>query len=437
MFSWWSTIDTWMVVVAAMCAVACALLGNFLVLRRMSMMGDAISHAVLPGLVIAFMLSGSRASLPMFAGAAVVGVLTAVFTEWVRSFGKVDEGASMGVVFTALFAVGLILIVQVADRIDLDPTCVLYGALELVGTGESVRLFGWEAPSAFVTLGIVLVIDVVAIVVLFKEFRISAFDPALATTLGVNARFMHYLLMVLVAMTTVASFEVVGSILVVAMLIVPAAAAHLLTERLSSMIIVSVVIAIASAVLGHVGAVEIPRAFGFASTQTAGVMALAAGLIFLGALLLAPRHGVVSRAIHRAALTLRITREDILGTLYRVEEQSQPGAQLPVDRLRHFIFTPPMLLWMALRSLQRKESVVLQPGGYQLTESGRTRAQELLRSHRLWESYFVSKMDVRPDHTHRSAEQLEHVTTAAVRRQLRGTLGDGHDPQGRPIPPAE
>ena len=127
----WYAIDTWIVIVGMLAAVSCTLLGNFLVLRQMSMMGDAISHAVLPGLAVAFLVTGARASLTMFIGAAVVGVLTAVFTQWISRFGKVDQGASMGIVFTTLFALGLVLIVQAADHVDLDASCVLYGAIEL------------------------------------------------------------------------------------------------------------------------------------------------------------------------------------------------------------------------------------------------------------------------------------------------------------------
>ena len=130
-FSWNWHLDGWIVVAGMLCAMSCALLGNFLVLRRMSMMGDAISHAVLPGLAVAFLITGTRDSLPMFIGAAVVGVLTAVFTQWVNRFGKVEESASMGVVFTALFAIGLILIVRAADSVDLDPGCVLYGTISI------------------------------------------------------------------------------------------------------------------------------------------------------------------------------------------------------------------------------------------------------------------------------------------------------------------
>lgn len=297
----WTSIDTSIVTVGALCAVACAILGNFLVLRQMSMMGDAISHAVLPGLAIAFMITGSRASVAMFIGAAIVGVLTAVFTHFISYHGKVETGASMGIVFTSLFAIGLILIVRAADHVDLDPGCVLYGAIEFVSMDTGLRLkvgqYVVAVPRAVLVLVPVLAVNLLFVTLFFKELRISSFDPALATTQGINADLMHYILMTLVAVTTVASFEVVGSIIVIAMLIVPPATAHLLTDRLHHMITLSVVFAIAAAGLGHLAAIVVPGWLGFEATSTSGMMAVASGILFLLAALFAPRHGVLTRAI--------------------------------------------------------------------------------------------------------------------------------------------
>lgn len=277
----WTMFDTWIVIVGALGAMACALPGCFLVLRRMSMMGDAISHAVLPGLAMAFLLTASRASVSMFIGAAIAGVLTAVFTQWVSKFGMVDRGAAMGIVFTTLFALGLLLIVQAADHVDLDPGCVLYGAIELTPL-DTVKLFGkWDVPRASLVVGGALMMNILFVIVLFKELRISSFDPELATTVGVNATLMHYLLMTVVAITTVAAFESVGSIIVIAMLIVPPATAFLLTQRLVAMIVLSVIFALISAVVGHLGAITVPRWFGFDDTRTAGMMSATAGLLFL------------------------------------------------------------------------------------------------------------------------------------------------------------
>ena len=299
----WYSIDTWIVVIGSLAAGACALLGNFLVLRKMSMMGDAISHAVLPGLAIAFLVTGARASLPMFIGAAIVGVLTAVFTQWISRFGKVDEGASMGIVFTSLFALGLLLIVQGADYVDLDPSCVLYGAIELTPLDVVWRptLFSLslEVPRAALVLAGVILFNAVFIVAFFKELRISSFDAELATAMGINSKLMHYLLMTLVAVTTVACFEAVGSIIVIAMLIVLAATAHLLTDRLWLMVVLSVLIAIASAVLGHLSALVVPGWFGFADTSTSGMMAVMAGLIFSAVMLFAPKYGVLPRLVRK------------------------------------------------------------------------------------------------------------------------------------------
>jgi manganese/zinc/iron transport system permease protein len=297
-FEW--SLDGWIIVAGVLCAVASALLGPFLVLRRMSMMGDAISHAVLPGLAVAFILTDSRASLPMFIGAAIVGVLTAVFTEWVRGFGKVDEGASMGVVFTVLFAIGLVMVVQAADSVDLDPGCVLYGAIEMTPL-DTVTIAGFDVPRVVVTLGSVCLLNLLCVVLFYKELKISSFDPALATTLGIRASFMHYLLMTLVAVTAVASFESVGNILVVAMLIVPAAAAYLLTNRLLVMIVLSVLIGALSGVFGHLGAIAVPAAFGYQSTNTAGMMAVAAGVLFSVAGILSPKYGIVAALRRRRA----------------------------------------------------------------------------------------------------------------------------------------
>jgi manganese/zinc/iron transport system permease protein len=299
----WFLIDTWIVVVGVLAAIACALLGNFLVLRKMSMMGDAISHAVLPGLAIAFLITGARASLTMFIGAAVVGVLTAVFTQWISRFGNVDRGASMGIVFTTLFAAGLLLIVQAADHVDLDPGCVLYGAIELTPLDVVWRpeIFGAivEVPRAALVLGGAAVVNLCFVILFFKELRISSFDAALATTMGINANVMHYLLMTLVAVTTVAAFEAVGSIIVIAMLIVPAAAAHLLTDRLGMMVFLSTVLAALSAVLGHLSALIVPGWFGFTDTSTSGMMALMAGVIFAVVALVAPRHGILVKKFQR------------------------------------------------------------------------------------------------------------------------------------------
>ena len=432
----WTFIDTWIVVVGALSAAACALLGNYLVLRRMSMMGDAISHAVLPGLAIAFLITGSRDSLPMLVGAILIGVLTTLLIQGIDRLSGLDRGASMGVVFTTLFAVGLILIRQAADHVDLDPSCVLYGAIELTPL-DTMMIFGYELPRAAVTSGIMLLINLIFVVVLFKELAITAFDPALATTMGINANAMHYALMTLVAATTIAAFESVGSILVIAMLIVPGAAAHLITDRLGRMLAISVVFAVLSAVLGHVGAITVPTWFGFRDTSTAGMMALSTGLLFGLVFLLAPRYGILSRMIDQLRLSLRITGEDIIAFLYRYEELAPAGAApVPVSDVKTALeanVTVPLMAWR----LSRRGLIDRQSEGLSLTPGGQAAGQRMIRSHRLWETYLCDVMGYCDMDAHRHAHRFEHVTSPELQERLSEATGHPEaDPHQRQIPVA-
>ncbi|MBI2192855.1 MAG: metal ABC transporter permease [Planctomycetes bacterium] len=431
----WTSLDTWIVVAGALSAAACALLGNFLIMRRLSMMGDAISHAVLPGLAVGFLLTGSRGGPTLFLGAAIVGVLTALFTEWVLHFGQVEQSASMGVVFTTLFAIGLILIVRAADKVDLDPGCVLYGAIELVPL-DTMDIRGWAVPRAVLTLGSVFLLDLAFVLLFYKELRISAFDPELATALGFNAHLLHYLLMTFVAITTVASFESVGSILVIAMLIVPGATASLLTERLHTLLLASVAIAVLSAVAGHAAAITVPGWWGYSDTTTAGGMAVVAGLLFTLAFFFAPRHGIASKFLHRARLSIHITRQDILGLLFRLEEMpSLETRTMSPALLRKVLGAGAMLRWLSLRGLLRAGLVRLDGGGYRLTSTGREEARSLIRSHRLWESYLYQHLHLPADHLHGSAERLEHVTDPVLQRRLSERVERPEiDPHGKRIP---
>jgi manganese/zinc/iron transport system permease protein len=278
----WSELDTWIVITGVLICLACALPGAFLMLNRQSMLGDGISHAVLPGLAIAFLLTNSRDVLPMVVGAVIAGVLTAVLTQVIQRFGQVESGAALGVVFCGLFATGLILIRVASDKVDLDADCVLYGSIEtaVVDVGSIPRV-------ALISGGLLLV-NALLTVIFYKELRFAAFDPALATALGFNADAIRLGLTLVASVTTVLAFESVGSILVIAMLVVPAAAASLLTRKLHFMLGLALLFAALSAVLGHVGAITLPGIVGrmlgqpgLGATSSAAMMAVAAGVLFV------------------------------------------------------------------------------------------------------------------------------------------------------------
>ena len=433
--TWNLSYDGWIIATAIACALACMLPGCFLVLRRMSLMGDALSHAVLPGIAIGFLLTHSRANFVMFLGAVLAGLLTAYFTQWLKRHGRVDSGAAMGVVFTTLFALGLLLIVRGADSVELDPSCVLYGALELTPL-DVVSIGSLAIPRAFIVLTAVLVANLILVFLLLKEFRIAAFDPDLADSLGFRSNLLHYLLMTMTAITTVAAFESVGSIIVVAMIIVPAAAGKILANRLTGMLFFAALVAIASGVLGHVSAVLLPRTIGYASTGTAGMIAVVAGVLLLLAIIFTPHDGIVVRLSRRWTHAMRTTREDLLALAWRLEERGLASkSQRLSSELRQARGISQYSVNFALWSLLRRGLMTRRTDEVVLTDRGREDARSLVRSHRLWEAWLEHTLGLPADHVHDTAMRLEHITNLQMQEQLAEETGAPlQDPHGRSIP---
>lgn len=425
-------LDLFPLLAATLAAVCCALVGNFLLLRRLSMMGDAISHSVLPGLVIAFLIASTRSPFVMLAGASVAAFVTVVLVEMVKRFGRVEPGAAMGVVFSLLFALGVLLIEKAAVRhIDLDADCVLHGQLETLvwydAPGALSALWSMDTlralPRQVVTLMVMLVLSVGFVGVFFKELRIAAFDPDLATTQGFNATLMHYALMVFVAASTVASFEAVGSILVIAMLICPAATARLLTDRLRTQVVLSVVVAVITAVGGYAMATLVPAMLGIDAVNAAGMISVCSGLVLTLCILVSPSHGVIARALRRWRVARRIAIDDLVAALYRAHERGHDGiSRADIARqLRGGGSARP------IARAERAGLVRFASGQLSLTEKGRREARELVRRHRLWEHYLVDQAGLAPDHVHDTAERLEHVPSVPP-------LGPRTDPHGKEIP---
>lgn len=238
--------DIWIIATAALVAASCALVGVFLILRRQALIGDAISHSVLLGIVLAYLITDSRALPVMLSGAVIIGLLTAWLSDSLHRVGKLQSDASIGIVFTLFFAIGVILISLYAGQIDLDQECVLYGEIAFVPfdtiyIGNLATESGFDiGPRAFWGIGIVFIIVLSSIIFSFNRLKTIAFHPSLALSLGINVIFWHYFLMTLVSLTTVASFDAVGAILVVALLVIPASSAYLVARSLKSMLWIAV-----------------------------------------------------------------------------------------------------------------------------------------------------------------------------------------------------
>lgn len=298
------SVDLPALLAALFACLACALVGNFLVLRRQSLMGDAISHAVLPGIVAGFLVAGTRDTFPMLAGALTAALVAGGMIELVRRLGRVEAGAAMGVVFTGLFALGVVLIEQgPARQVDLDADCVLYGQLEAIlwltpgGWADLADPGIWlTLPRQVLQLAAVLGICLTVILVFFKEFTLVSFDPALADTLGLKSGIVQHGIVALAALAAIAAFEAVGSILVIAMLICPAATARLFTDRMGPQVGLSLLVGAVTGIGGYGLGAFGPSLLGLGgAVNAAGSIAVLAGLILGLSILLAPRYGVLGR----------------------------------------------------------------------------------------------------------------------------------------------
>lgn len=264
----------WILLIASLAAVNCSLVGSYLVLRKVTMMADAITHAVLPGIVLAFLITGSKGSLIILLGAGSTGILASLLMAFLNKKVKVQSDAAIGINFTWLFALGIALVSLFGRKVDLDPDCVLYGEvayvpLNLLYTSSGINL----GPQALYTLGGVLLMNLGLIVLGYKELAATTFDPDFARMMGINPNLWHYILMAVTSFTAVASFEVAGAILVVALFVVPASTAYLLTNRLSKMLILSCCIGIITAIVGYFVAMWL-------NGSIAGAMVTVGGALF-------------------------------------------------------------------------------------------------------------------------------------------------------------
>jgi len=326
--------DTIIILTGAACAIACAIPGCFLVLRGISLIGDAISHAVLPGIVVAFLLTNSLSTWPVVIGASAVGLITVFLIETLTRTRRVKEDASIAVVFPALFALGVLLLVQYADHRDLDPDCVLHGEI-LHSPLMTMELFGATISRPLFVLTIAAVANLLFAVVFFKELKLSTFDAGLAAASGFSPVLLHYLLTGVVSLTTVASFEAVGAILVVAFLIVPASTAYLLTDRLGLMLVLAMAIGSTAAFLGYHLAVAL-------DASVAGSMAVAMGGLFVLVWLVAPHEGVLGRFLRNRRRRQRFALALVLEHLVREPTAAPdlaPALRWPEPRIAELVST--------------------------------------------------------------------------------------------------
>lgn len=357
--------------IAVVVAVACALPGVFLVLQRMAMMSDAISHAILPGIVVAFFLTGDLGSPLLILGAAATGLLTVALVELLRKTGLLGEDAAIGIVFPALFSVGVLLIARYAGDIHLDIDAVLLGELAFAPFNR-FTVGGMDlGPQALVVMGAILALNIVLLALFYKELKIVTFDAPLAASLGFAPGVVVYGLMGMVSVTAVGAFDAVGSILVVALMVAPPAAAWLWTERLAVMIGLSVLFGALSALGGY----QVAHAL---DASIAGSMAGMAGVLFVVSFLAAPGQGLIPQFLRRRAQREAFGCTMLIIHLLHHEGLENAAEECSVRHLEEDLRWEHAFAAVAVRTAVGEDLVMRDGDALALTAAGRAEARRRL-----------------------------------------------------------
>lgn len=405
--------------------ISCGLLGSFIVVRKLSLFGDTLSHAVLPGVAVGYLVAGYKDPVAIFIGATVAGLLGTVMVNLVKKTTHIKEDSSLGMVLAGFYGIGIVLM----NRIQKIPTGTqsgldkfLFGQAAALSPGEVWMIAGVALAAIFLVL------------IFYRQFLVGSFDMGFARGLGLPAGLFHYILMMLLAFTVVVSLQAVGAVLVSAMLIIPASSAYLLTDRMHRMVFLACGFGIFSGVLGAF--------FSFLgnSLPTGPLMVLAASSVFSLSFLFSPRHGLVSRWRKRRRGEARIKNENTLKAIYQVRESygfSGEGVKLSdlAERMGDEEELAKRRVGELVRSglcdLKEAEGVwyvFLNPEGW-------VRACAVVRNHRLWELYLTNQAAYEPDHVHDDAEVIEHVLGEETVRRLERLLDyPSKDPHGKLIP---
>jgi ABC-type Mn2+/Zn2+ transport system permease subunit/Mn-dependent DtxR family transcriptional regulator len=409
-------------------SLSCSWLGCFLILQGQALLGDALSHTVLLGLVLAALWTGGLGSGTLLLAAVITALVTSLMIQVVSRTSRVKEDAATGIVFTSLFALGVVLLSSVAPRLHLDAQHALYGNLEFVAVGEKLSVMGFSIPIAVCQMGFVCLVLFGFLLTCYRPLLVAGFDPQLARSMGLSVHLVQGGLLAALSTTVVGAFSSVGAILVVGLLIAPPATGFLLSRRLPGMLFWSSLSGVLAAVVG------LHLAY-WLDVTTAATMVVVACALFGLAFLWAPESGVFWKVLRRGRLRLRMGQENLVRLLLRMQCRSTDSTPSPHELCVELGCSRLSLsLWLA----QLRWRGWIAGGaarGVMLTPCGVEEAQRLDRAHRLWEAYLVQHVGLPIDHVHPSAEELEHLLDEPLLARLDDALGHPEtDPHGAEIP---
>lgn len=387
---------------------ACSgLVGVFAVLRKRSLLGDALAHAALPGIALGFLLTLSKSHLVLFIGAAMAGILGVLAIIGIVRMGRIKEDAAIGITLSVFFGIGIVLLTHI-QRL---PTGNQSG-LDKYIFGQAASLL----PADIWLIGVVAVITLIMIMLLFKEFRLLVFDAEFLAAMGFPVILLDVLLMFLIVLVVMTGLQAVGVVLMAALLITPAAGARFWTDSLNTMLLLSTLFGGLAGVLGAFFSALAP------AVPTGPVMVLAATLFFTFSALSAPRRGLLAKWLRTMANRKQMAREHFLrAVLEWQEEHPEKESFTPAD-LSGRLARSLRAIRSTANALQKISLLRRQPAGLQLTTAGRTLALNILKSHRLWEYYLLHRMSLQTDHVHRDADAVEHILSADMIAELESLL---------------
>lgn len=399
-------------------------IGCFALLRRQSLLGDALSHAALPGVCVAFILVGGKDSSALLLGALVSGIVGALFILLVVRGSRIKEDSAIGIVLSVFFGLGIVLLTRIQRGESGDQT-----GLETFLFGQAATLMVRDI-WLFVIVGLVVLAVVAAF---FKEFKLLCFDLSFGTTVGYPMRRLEITLTCLLVVVVVIGLQTVGVVLMLAALITPAAAARQWTDRFARMLVLSGAIGGLSSAVG----VFVSDASERHPLPTGPVIVLTSSTFLILSLLLAPRRGMVWALWHRRELAWRIRRENLLKDLYGWgERRGNWGDAASLPALMGIRGQSGRRVLRTAGRLEKSGQVELLGQELRLTAAGLDEAERVVRKHRLWELYLSRRLDLPADHLHRDAEAMEHALTDEAASEFEELLGFPEvDPHGRRIPP--
>lgn len=393
----------------------CGVIGCFIILRRTAFLADALAHSMLAGVVCGYLFMklvfNVAASAPaMLIGSLLAGVVTVAMVGFVSRFSRIKEDTVIGIMYTAIFAFGGVLLSLASKHVHLDLVHFLTGQLLAVQTGDL-----WM-------MACVATVVLAVIVLFFRQLQLVSFDPVMAASIGMPVVALNYLLTTCTSLVVVSGVNVVGVILVVGLLIIPAGTAYLLCDRLNRMLMMSALFGFTSFLLGYIASEQ-------ANVAPGSAVVVASAAQFAVVLCVAPRYGMFADWLRRRRIVPQQLVEDVLGSVLRAPEDRVPLATV----IGHVAGRTPEIQ-RAIRSLERSGLLMTDTGSVSLTDAGRHEAMRLLRAHRLWEAY-LQHVGTPSEQLHDQAHLLEHVHDEAAVDYLDDKLGHPlRDPHGQEIP---